>query len=161
MSLDLTNLDSGFGESMARRPGTKLPLASARDLLKTANVFNGYYTVTFRDESHRTFRIHTQNPDARFAPNRRIISLLIGPDNTADYEMVAFLASEGPLVFKRFRDTQVSVHLDLLWDLICGERVDGCDVQVSRKCLLCNRELTDPASLARGVGPTCWERMQE
>lgn len=157
MAMDWAALDAAFEESQAECQGND---ALARHLAaSTAKIPNGYYTVTFRDGSHRTFRIHTQKLSAKFAAGKRVVSLLIGPDNSSDYEMVAFLGEAGPVPFKRHRNTRTGVHLDMLWDLANGGFVDGCDLSVSKRCLLCNHNLTDPESIERGIGPSCWEKM--
>lgn len=153
----LEDLDDAFEDGVNGR----FDEAAKRDLLATSSICNGYYTLTFSDGGHRTFRVHTQAPDSRFASGKRIVSLLIGPDNTKDYEGVAFLTAEGVRVWKRFVGTRTAVWLDLLWDMMNGERFDGCGLEVSRACLCCNRPLTTPESLERGVGPICWEKLNQ
>jgi Family of unknown function (DUF6011) len=36
---------------------------------------------------------------------------------------------------------------------------DGYKIRHAGKCGRCNRELTDPTSISRGIGPDCWEIM--
>lgn len=161
-SMNLANLDDAFAAAMApRRKEDKAARLAAMlpSLASPPRVHNGIYTLTLPDGGHRTFRIWTQNPDARFAPGRRMVALLIGPENTEDYETIAFLEDAGPVVWKRFCDGRAAVHLGILWQLANGERVAGCALAVSRHCMICNRILTEPESIDRGIGPTCWGRL--
>lgn len=126
---------------------------------------NGYYTITFPDGSHRTFRIHRQRETAKFAPNQRLISLLIGPDNsgTGDYERFGFVGEDSVRVWKKFqggrdKPSKYERYADLLWRLATGEVIEGHELMVSERCLFCNRELTDPVSIERKIGPSCYER---
>lgn len=114
---------------------------------------NGVYTLTFPCGTHRTLRVHTQ----RGGPlaGRRVVSLLIGPRNTDDYEAFAELTPPGVYVWKRYAKDRHAAYPALLLRLMRGERVDGHDVEVSRTCLRCNRLLTDPESVRTNLGPEC------
>lgn len=166
MSLDLASLDRDFEEAMAgatrKRQGGegcatgKLPALATL----TPKINNGFFTLTLPDGSHRTFRIHTQNAEAKFCPGRRMVGMLIGPDNTADYEGCAFVEESGFVPWKRFRGTKQEMYLGILWEIVVeGKEVAGCEVMESKRCLVCNRTLTDDLSISRGIGPTCWERV--
>lgn len=167
MSLDLKGLDEGFEQAMAamatkeRRGGEgcttgKLPALATL----TPKMPNGYFTLTLPDGSHRTFRVWTQNAEAKFCPGRRLIGMLIGPDNTADYEGFGFVEESGVVPWKRFKNTKQEVYAGILWEIVVeGREVEGCEVMESKRCLVCNRTLTDDVSISRGIGPTCWERV--
>lgn len=160
----LTSLDDGFTVGRVATSGKEGRAATGSpadfsSLAATADIPNGFYTLTLPDGGHRTFRVHTRHPNAKFAPGQRVIGLLIGPDNTSDYEGVAFLAAGGIQIWKRHRGGKTEVWLGVLWELMRGGHVDGCELLVSKRCLVCNRTLTDDESIARGIGPTCWERM--
>lgn len=157
MSLDLASLDGDFDPAaLGTRQGEEArPPAGLLD----ARVPNGFFTLTLPDGSHRTFRVHTQNPQAKFAPGKRVISLLIGPANTGDYERFGFVEADGVRVWKRYRDTKQAAYAEIVWEIATGGRVEGCELLVSKRCMLCNRELTTPESLERGIGPLCWERL--
>lgn len=129
---------------------------------REARIYNGFYTLTFPDGSHRTFRVHTKKADAKFAPGKRIISILIGPQNTTDYEGFGFVSETGVTVWKSKRGpkdipSKLESYAGIIWDLATGEAIDGYSLHVSRRCLRCNRELTDPESIERGIGPVCSE----
>jgi hypothetical protein len=162
MSLDLTIWDEAVEAAFARERQGEGVIAGGATAVKLAapHVWNGFYTLTFPDGSHRTFRVHTQKVTARFAPGQRVISLLVGPENTTDYEGVAFLNDDGVAVWRRHRGMKVEEHLGKLWRLMNGEEITGHEIAVSKRCFVCNRTLTDPISLNLGIGPTCRERMQ-
>jgi len=66
------------------------------------NVQNGTYTVDHGARGHFTIKLHTaQGGDLR---GKRILSLLVGPDNTSDYKGVAFWDDEKreAFVWRRF-----------------------------------------------------------
>lgn len=108
---------------------------------------------------HRTFRIRTQKKDARFAAGKRVLSLLSGPDNTSDYTPFAFIDEHGMVrVWNRYVDTQYERFARLIQNLKNEAERWKLDVQWSAKCRCCNRELTDPVSIATGIGPVCGGR---
>lgn len=126
----------------------------AADLVRP-DVHNGYYTVTFPCGTHRTFRLYTQRKGK--LAGKRILALLIGPDNTADYENFAFLTqgTVGFAVWKRFANQRQAEYAAMLWKMLEGEIIDGHELIEARRCRVCNRKLTTPESNAEGIGPTC------
>lgn len=134
-------------------------VSAAGDLanLPAKHVPNGFYTLTFPDGSHRTFRVRTESKgDFR---GKRTLALLIGPDNSNDYESFAFIENDGPKVWKRFKTHRQATHAAILWSLIGGELLDGYELKLSKRCLACNRPLTTPESTESGYGPLCRERL--
>lgn len=129
-------------------------------------IHNGFLTVTNQSTGeHRTFRVRTQKDDAKFAPGERIVSLLIGPDNTSDYQGFGFVKDNGWIIlWKRNRTPQyeglakalrlASRALERGEDTFTTPRATY-SVQLSKRCLRCNRTLTTPESLSRGIGPEC------
>jgi hypothetical protein len=129
-------------------------------------VFNGTYTVISPTGDHRTFQIKTQKETSRFCPGKRVVSILNGPNNEADYLGFGFVEDGGINVWsarKSNRPTYPSLweqYAKMLWSLITeGEQsrfyVKGARIEVSKRCLICNRKLTHPASLEKGIGPEC------
>ena len=119
---------------------------------------NGYYTITLPCGSHRTIRIHTQQKGD--LAGRRIASLLIGPDNTQDYESFAFIEPSGELkMWRRFAGQKQAEYTAILLDLVQGEQIEGYEYTLSKRCLICNRPLTTAESAELGIGPICLERM--
>jgi len=122
---------------------------------------NGTFTLTNGNGGHRTLQIRTQKEDAKFAPGKRIIALLTGPDNTSDYKPFGFVNENGISVWskKRGKEQKFESLARMLW-VMAHEEVNsyterGCELKQSRKCIRCNRKLTDPTSIDMGIGPVC------
>ncbi len=119
---------------------------------------NGIYTLTFPCGTHRTIRIHTQRGGVH--AGKRLVSLLIGPVNTDDFEAFGEIIPAAAVVWvwKTFKNAAQARYADLLVSLAKGEEIDGHELLVSRHCLRCNRVLTTPESIESGVGPECAKR---
>lgn len=118
---------------------------------------NGFFTLTLFDGGHKTFRIHTKRRTSKFAPGKRVIGLLIGPDNTQDFSGFGFVDDAGIHVW-RGQSAKMREYAAVLWALLTGHTVNGYAVEVSKRCLVCGRVLTTPTSLASGIGETCLEK---
>lgn len=127
---------------------------------------NGTFTVQSPTGEHRTFRIRTQKPDANFAPGKRILALMNGPDNTSNFMGFAFVGEDGIRVWEQrhSRDPRNPSTYDkyaaIVWSMLMeGEGscyyVKGARIESSLCCLRCNRLLTHPESLKIRVGPEC------
>lgn len=143
----LADLDDDFAAAGRRKPVADLPQPW---------LANGTFTITFPCGTHKTLRIHTQQlgPMA----GKRLISLLVGPDNTTDYESVGELtpSETTPVwVWKRWQGKKPGEYARLLWLLLTGEKIEGHVLVASRTCLRCNRPLTHPSSVADNLGPEC------
>lgn len=134
--------------------------------MEPITIHNGFLTVTNETTGeHRTFRVRTQKEDAKFAPGSRIVSLLIGPDNTSDYQGFGFVKENGWIVLWKRNRTPRYEGLAKAVRLAFRALEKGEDtfstpratysVQLSKRCRVCNRPLTSPESLTRGVGPEC------
>ena len=129
--------------------------------------YNGTYTITAPSGEHRTFRVKTQAGDANFAPGQRIVELLVGQDNENDYKGFGFVSETGIQVYRRFRDNGKSFHelaAKMLWSLgtegeASGYYAKGCRLLLEKRCMRCNRKLTNPTSILTGIGPECAGRM--
>lgn len=130
------------------------------------NIFNGTYTIENpHTGNHRTFKISTQPDDAAFAPGQRIIELLIGENNETDFKGFGFVTDSGIKVWKRFQGTKdcASVHeqyANMVWSMgtegeASGYAKKGLKLLLEKRCLRCNRKLTTPESIERGIGPEC------
>lgn len=139
--------------------------ASARHVARAALVFNGRYTVTSPTGEHRTFEVRTLADDSTFAPGKRVVSLLVGPNNTGDYQAFGFIDDRGVAVWKSKRGEPGAPSFfdrvaPLFFSLAAhGERspwyARGFRVLAEATCLRCNRALTTPESILSGIGPTC------
>lgn len=114
-------------------------------------VEDGIYTVVDRDK-YRTVRIKTCKSGT--FDGKRIIELLVGSDNDNDYKGFGFVNAHGITLWKKYQDSAAFSWIvnTLLQDpLAAGE----CYALRSGKCCKCNRTLTVPASLSRGMGSEC------
>lgn len=131
---------------------------------------NGTWTVE-SEKGHRTFHIETMPDDSSFAPGRRVLSLLTGPDNSNDFTNFGFVNDDGIVVWTKYRlDAQRTVlggkltpheyYARVLWNLLMqgpngvfGRK--GYTLRGAGSCIRCSRKLTTPDSLDRGMGPIC------
>lgn len=127
-------------------------------------IFNGRYTIESASGQHRTFEIRTQKPDADFAPGKRILSILTGPDNTANYKGFAFVDEAGIHVWaSRAKQSDLyEIYAEQLWSLALDGAFSpfvevGYRLLMEGRCVVCNRPLTTPESIRSGIGPICAE----
>lgn len=135
---------------------------------QASTIFNGTYTMTSPNGGHRTFEIKTKPDDSKFAPGKRVLALLAGPDNTEDYVGFAFVDDDGITVWRSKRGpandrSNYEWYADMLWSLATRGAESrwnkkGYELLVEGRCLRCNRKLTDPISIKTGIGPVCAER---
>jgi hypothetical protein len=132
-------------------------MKSAIDKVENIFTHNGIYTVTSTATGeHRTFKVHTQHKDAKFAPNERVVYLLSGPDNESDYVSFGLVKNGFILLWKKFRgDTLYAKYARMLENLQRFIDKESITVQSSTYCRKCNRQLTDPTSIELGIGPVC------
>lgn len=117
----------------------------------------GFHTVVFPDGSHRTFRIRLDHIGA--FSGRRTIGLLVGPENTDEYETIGLVFHDGFNLWKKHRTGKLAEHVGIFWRLARGEKIDGYDLLKSERCTICLRELTDPDSIRTRLGPTCRKKV--
>lgn len=139
------------------------PLILESDIATTFDIrtHNGTITVTSPSGEHRTFKIKTQKPDANFAPGERIVSLLSGPD---DYRGVGFLKvikGEARIILWKKHRTPHMRSLVKVLKFPEHYQAKGCEYLYAGTCRKCNRELTNPVSIATGIGPICASRSHE
>ena len=129
---------------------------------------NGTWTIS-SEYGRRTFDIATQEADAEFAPGERIIGLLTGPDNVNDFQSFGFVKNGNRvIVWKKFRGDgktksefeKYAMMVATLFALEAAGKplvIGGRQYYINGEgtCLRCNRKLTTPESVARGMGPDC------
>lgn len=129
-----------------------------------AKLFNGRYTIeSTRTGEHRTFRVETEfSMDGVVRP----ISLLTGPenDNPDHYTVFGYVSEAGIQVLESMRgdDKLFEQYADMLWTLsldgaFSSWAARGYRIYLEGRCLRCNRLLTTPDSIKRGIGPRCAE----
>lgn len=104
-----------------------------------SDIPDGRYAVTGNDGSTDFYRITTGAPESRWA-GRRFLQLQLS-DN---YETVA-QPTRSAVIRKIIADTPKA----------CAIRY-GMEIG---RCAICDRTLTNPESIARGIGPICAERV--
>ncbi len=142
----------------AEAAGVELPFEAPvkRPAYVRTTTHNGLFTVkSTATGEHRTFRIKTQAADARFAPGKRIVSVLVGPDNTSNYKQFAFIDETGVHVWARQYTEQNVKYAAMLEKLEEHEAAGKVEVYVATRCRVCNRTLTTPESVQSGIGPIC------
>lgn len=110
---------------------------------------DGIYTVVLDGSDHVTLKVRTQGKDEKFAPGKRVLHFLSGPDNSSDYTAFAFLVGQQVRVWKRFSDNRGLA--DAARALVRNPRAH----LEAGHCYKCHRLLTTPESLARGSGDVC------
>ena len=109
---------------------------------------HGTYTVE-GDEGHATFRISHQKDDANFAPGKDIIGVMLGSDNER-YTSIGFVVEGRVRLFRK------NVGVNHWWDNYLTELTSDPEaVLEALNCRRCNRLLTEPESIATGIGPVC------
>lgn len=142
--------------NLAEVPVSAPPVAS---LACNLNIIDGTYTVVFADGSYRTLRIRTQPEDSSFAPGKRIVSYLNGPDNYANYRGFAFYGDDGKIhVWKKF--SAESKLIEAANILLQDPQKAGLAYALeSGNCYCCGKKLTVPASICAGLGPICQKKL--
>lgn len=138
-----------------------------KNLLQSDHVFT---VENAQSGEYRTFRVETQPPGAKFAPGERILSLLVGPENSKNYQGFAFVRTD-PV------DGTARVNV---WTRKRGENGEKSDyerfsallsylertpenlhqyvIHEATACRRCGGLLTRPQSIRLGIGPVCADR---
>lgn len=120
-------------------------------------LWNGKFTLTNKEAGeHRTIKINTAMSGS--LAGRRIVSLMIGPDNCSDFMGVAFVDETGKVsVWKRHKGTEAEYVVKFCIAVLSGKIECPTEFEIleSRLCRVCNRELTNPESIETGIGPVC------
>jgi hypothetical protein len=134
---------------------------------------NGVYTLQNQAGGHRTFKIWTKQGGN--LEGKRMVALLTGPDNEESFTAFGFVNDNGTIyVWKNHQSSKLFVYFAKLLreagrayqakygsnpeaqaeiSLELMTRTYSC--LISRRCMKCNRPLTDPESIRTGMGPTC------
>jgi hypothetical protein len=114
---------------------------------------------------HRTFCIKLQTARAKFAPGRRVVSLLTGPDSMRDWRGFGFATDAGTVaVYRKLRATTGPASTWQGLARMLGELIGSAaptfnhtpyTVHAATRCRACGRSLSHPVSIAAGIGPKC------
>lgn len=123
----------------------------------------GTYTLEYQDGSWFTFRVRIVK-SGKLA-GKKAVEFLSGPDNTLDFEMFAFV-NEGAHrttvnVWQKYEGGDlVNRAREIESTMLKGEALEDAGMAYalrSSRCRRCNKVLTVPASIHRGMGPDCAE----
>jgi hypothetical protein len=127
--------------------------------------FNGCYTIQNTVKgTHRTFRVATVRKGS--LAGQRIVSLLTGRDNESDYTGFGFVLPDGIKVWRKHcsgipgQPGAFETYAIMLWSMVTrGESSlwhgKGYRLLIEKRCMRCNRKLTNPESILTGIGPEC------
>ena len=119
---------------------------------------DGVITATMKSGKHFSYKIHT----VRAGPlkDKRIVSLMTGPDNISSWTGFGFVIEISfPTwirVWSKFKQSnRYPKHAMVLMGKV-GDHVTG--YLQAGKCRRCGRRLTTPESITRGLGPECFKK---
>ena len=123
------------------------------DILSFVTAGNARFTLVSKKTGQRfTYRVRQDD-----AQKPAFVSVLTGPDNEADYQYLGVIfADTGFRVTRRSRispDAPSARGFAYFWH----ELTNGGDLERLEfwHCGRCGRALTDPESIAKGIGPVC------
>lgn len=127
-------------------------------------ILGGAATFTLVSK-HSSTRFTYKVDAAKDRDNFFFVKVLSGPDNTADYTYLGFIKDPYyPEVLagnKGKRDAKSTValnwYLHAVWRL-SSHALEQAEFWHEGRCCRCNRLLTDPVSIERGIGPECAKR---
>jgi hypothetical protein len=132
------------------------------DILSFIVAGNATFTLSGRT-TRFTYRVRANDAGTLF-----FVGVLSGPDNNADYSYLGTLRSargENLTLTKKSRagdDAQSVRAFRWFWRALTEKdeaSLAKVEFRHEGRCGRCNRLLTVPESLDRGIGPECWERM--
>jgi hypothetical protein len=106
------------------------------------------------------------NEGAAGAGERLFVSVLTGSDNVSDYTYLGQILRQPQPRYEHGRKSRIGDGAPsakaaqwFLSRLFGGGDTSDVEVWHDGSCGRCGRDLTDPLSVSRGIGPECWEKM--
>lgn len=136
-------------------------MTNANDIRRFALAGKATITLSSKKTGKRfTYKIN-KVPDS---DDRFFVKLLTGPENETDYRYLAFLqGTQLKRTAKSYGHAEDPSFQAVLYFcqkvLKNGQIPDQLEVRHEGRCGRCNRKLTTPESIDRGIGPECWSRM--
>lgn len=119
---------------------------------------DGCVTITSpRTGDHRTFRVRTVQSGN--LAGKRIVGLLTGSNNEADYTGFAFADDYGVHVWRKYRDSGPWATYAKMLEQPSHYAALGAEYLIEARCRKCGRKLTDDTSIREGLGPHCGGRV--
>lgn len=138
-----------------------MAFTNATDATRYALAGNAVLTMqSERTGAHYTFHIE------RATDGRPIyfVSLLTGPDNQGDFSYIGVIregAFKTTAKTKLPEDSRPIVSFKWIWGWLTkrDQLPPQCIIRHEGRCGRCNRQLTTPISIDRGIGPECAKQM--
>lgn len=137
---------------------------SAADAKRFVTAGNAVFTLSSKRTGARyTYNVQAPKDDDMTAT--WFVKLLTGPDNMSDFAYLGMIAADGTfwltakskLTLEAASVRAVKYFCDIV--LVGGKIPDALEVRHEGRCGRCNRRLTVPESIDRGIGPECWGRV--
>lgn len=124
---------------------------------------NGRITLTNPQGDHRTLWVKTMPDDSSFAPGQRMVAMLIKSDNDdwRSYRGFGFIREGKVVLWSKAKDSPIYVRLAALLNNLDEAASLGYKIRLEGRCRICNRVLTVPESIDKGIGPDCAARVEE
>jgi len=155
-----------FQENTDEGSGPRAELVDPAATVKFLLAGNAHVTFQSRRTGTRfTYRVplaEARQGDDRAPPH--FVSVLTGSNNDGDYTYLGCIFEGQRFVHgKKSRiseDAPSAVAFDWVWrTLTSGKMHPELGVWHEGRCGACGRRLTDPLSISRGMGSSCWERL--
>ena len=123
-------------------------------------IFGGASTFTVtsnKTNTHFTYKVNVSDGENPI----HFVKVLNGPDNWDDYMYIGFITNDGKFIGGKKGHPDAPSFQALEWVLNKLNKTnnsglnDKFTIQHEGKCCRCNRKLTDPESIATGMGPIC------
>ncbi len=127
--------------------------------ITTVTVPDGIYTVVHTEGDRVTLRFRDAAWAKDLPTGSQVVEFLSGPDNESSYTGFAFVVKGKARVWKRYK-TNASAPVTALAFMLTAtdqqvQEAGYAYALESSRCYRCNRTLTVPASIHRGLGPVC------
>ena len=115
------------------------------------------FTVTSnKTNTHYTYKVNVSDGENPV----HFVNVLSGPDNTDDYMYLGIIRDEHKLQAGKKGRPDAPSFKAFEWVLkilntTTGDLNENVTIQHEGRCCRCNRPLTDPVSIATGMGPIC------
>ena len=160
---------AGSGATEAPNPASDYPqTAEARSEALEQVCPNGTYTIVLNEQGdYRTLRLIDCPDSFNKAPGTQIAQYLSGSDNEANYTGFAFVSGKTIGIWSKYKKAVAPKHglleiaLRVLLTADKEQQIDYGQAYAieSGNCWRCGHKLTVPASLRRGLGPICADKL--
>lgn len=142
-------------------------MSNPADAKRFALAGNSTITLSSKNTGVRfTYRIKAfSNDENPHVSGKRSVALLTGADNESDYTYLGMIF--GGTQFRTTAKSKLAPTSSpaLAMQYFCqkvirdGVMPEHLEVRHEGRCGKCNRKLTTPESIDRGIGPECWRNM--